>query len=238
MSETPNLICFHHAGGAASSFRLWRQHANAQLPVYAVQLPGRESKVGEPRLTDIDDVVENLLNELRPVLSGPHILFGHSMGGLIAYRLARRRIELGLLPPQALAVAGCAAPHLAAPSIVIDDVSDLQLAEHLCDINGMRPELLRRPEWLGPLLAVVKDDLRICYSHKYQPAPRLPFPIHAFAGDTDPLVSVDNVAAWQEHTSSDFRMTVVRGGHFLVTENNTELRDGVFALTGALVGAA
>lgn len=229
----PKLVCVHHAGGAASAFWQWRRHARPGLDIHAVALPGRESRIAEPRHRDLGELVDSLVGELDRVLAGPHILFGHSMGALIAYHLARRRLELGRRPPEALAVAGYAAPHLASVPIAVDDVSDEELARSLCAIGGLPPELLGRPEWLGPLLAVVKDDLRVCHSHRYTPTAPLPFPVHAFGGVDDPLVTEEQLAGWREHTAAEFTRTMVRGGHFLVTGGNEALRDGVFALVRA-----
>jgi surfactin synthase thioesterase subunit len=229
-TDRPTIVCFHHAGGTASAFRDWQRHAGTEVNIRAVQLPGRESRIAEARHSDLGTLVETLVHELNFLLAGPHVLFGHSMGALVAYHLARRRLELGLRKPEALAVAAYAAPHLANVSIAVEAVSDLDLARYLCDIDGMRPELVRRPEWLGPLLAVVKDDLRVCHSHRYTPASPLPFPVHAFGGVDDPLVTEENLAGWRAHTSVEFSLTMVRGGHFLVTGGSEALREGVFSL--------
>ncbi|SDD96786.1 thioesterase II family protein [Actinokineospora iranica] len=225
------LVCFHHAGGTASVFREWRKHAGPELAVHAVQLPGRESRMGEPRHTDLDTLVEALLPELAPVLAGPHVFFGHSMGALVAYRVAHRRLELGLRAPEALAVASYVAPHLDPVRIAVDEVSDVDLATHLCDIDGLRPELLRRPDWLGPLLAVVKDDLRVCASDRRREIVPLPIPLHAFGGTSDPLVTPAQLAAWREHTTAGFHLVhLPGGGHFLVTQRGSEMRERVFDL--------
>lgn len=231
MSQRPTLVCFHHAGGTASTFRDWRKNAPEDFDIHPVQLPGRESRIAEPRHTDLDTLVESLLPELEAVLAGPHVLFGHSMGALIAYRLAQRRLELGLRDPAALIVAAYVAPHTEPIRLALEQLSDLDLAKTLCDIDGMHPEFLRRPEWLGPLLAVVKDDLRICASHPATAAAPLPIPLHAFGATQDPLVTMEKLAAWSDHTTAEFGLTFLPGGHFMVTAKTSDLRDQVFTLT-------
>ncbi|WP_424187570.1 thioesterase II family protein [Actinokineospora sp. G85] len=235
MTERPTLVCFHHAGGAASVFRTWKQEAD--LPVHAVQLPGRESRIGEPRHTTLTTLVDSLLPELADVLAGPHVLFGHSMGALVAHALTRRRLALGLRPPLALLVAAYVAPHEEPIRLALERMTDLELATTLCDIDGLHPEFLKRPEWLGPLLATVKDDLRVCASHHHGPTAPLPVPIHAFGGTDDPLVAPAKLVSWEAHTTAEFGLTWVPGGHFMVTAKDSTLREDVFALTRRFAGA-
>ncbi|WP_374201888.1 thioesterase II family protein [Actinokineospora sp. PR83] len=94
-SQRPTLVCFHHAGGTASTFRDWRKNAPDDFDIHPVQLPGRESRIAEPRHTDLDTLVESLLPELEPVLASPHVLLDTAWA-LIAYRLTQRSLELGL----------------------------------------------------------------------------------------------------------------------------------------------
>ncbi|HEX9337955.1 MAG TPA: hypothetical protein VF892_18805, partial [Pseudonocardiaceae bacterium] len=111
-------------------------------------------------------------------------------------------------------------------------MSDAELGAALHRIGGIPAELLRRPDWLGPLLAVVRDDILVCNSHRHTDGPALPCPIDVFGGRHDPLVAEGDLRGWAAHTSAGCTVTVLDAGHFLVQEPGSGLRDRVFHRAG------
>src|SRR6266498_628486 len=84
------LFCFAHAGGGAAFFRPWRLSMVPDIDVRAVTLPGRESRVHEPPYRRIEQLLDPLCAALEPHLDRPYALFGHSLGAVLAYEVARR----------------------------------------------------------------------------------------------------------------------------------------------------
>jgi medium-chain acyl-[acyl-carrier-protein] hydrolase len=105
------LFCFPFAGGSAQAFREWRDHLPQSIELCAVQLPGREMRQRETPIASADDIVEALLPALLPLMDRPFILFGHSMGAVIAFELARGLQQEGRPTPECLIVSGRVAPH-------------------------------------------------------------------------------------------------------------------------------
>ncbi|MGK2885308.1 MAG: thioesterase II family protein [Rhodococcus sp. (in: high G+C Gram-positive bacteria)] len=235
VTESPTVLCFHHAGGSASVYRRWSD--SAILDVVPVQLPGRENRRREQRFTDLSALLDLLEIELADVMNKPYVLFGHSMGALVAYRLAVRALEAGRRLPESLVVAAGAPPHVPTLPLPLDSLTDLEIAHALAEFDGLPAVLLDRPEWLGPLLAVVKDDIRVCQSNRVDDTTTLPIPIHAIGGTTDRLVSTASLAQWDRHTSREFSMTTIDGGHFLTTDNSEELFSLVERIVRTTVGS-
>ncbi|WP_051845343.1 thioesterase II family protein [Streptomyces globisporus] len=215
------LFCFHHAGGAASSFSGWQERLGGAVAVVPVQLPGREHRVKEPRLREFARLVEELDEALDPLLDAPYAFYGHSMGGIVAHELTRRRVERGLTPPRQLLVGACPPPHRPHlnDGVPPQRRTDEELTAWMAGLGGL-PELVRRyPEWLRLAVAVLRDDLSLVHSHSSGPdaaaAPDpLPVPIRALAGSSDPLVTPRLAAEWARHTTADFRVFTLAGGHF------------------------
>lgn len=227
MTDSIRLICFHHAGGGSAAFRSLARVLGAQMPVTAVNLPGREARSREPRHSDVYACAAQLAGELGPLLEHPHVLLGYSMGAIIAYTIAQQRIAALRRAPDALIVASYSAPHLPPPTARIDSADNLELATALSEFGGVPAEILARSDWLAALMPLVRDDLRICASYRDRGEPPLPCPIHVFGGDADPLVTRASLAGWRLHTSRPRPVTIFPGGHLL-------FRDPGPALVGAI----
>ncbi|WP_409468110.1 thioesterase II family protein [Streptomyces sp. HC307] len=219
------LFCFHHAGGGASFFASWPARVPPEVDVLPVQLPGREARLRERRFQDAGEVVEALDRDLGSLLDeGPWAAYGHSMGALLAFALAAARLRVGARGPEALFLGAYAAPHRTPTLPAPDRYDDGELARLLVDFGGLAPQFLDREDWLRALLPVVRDDLRICASHRRARLPdpdderaRLPLDVEAFAGTDDPLVDAEAVRAWAWYARG-FRLTTVPGGHFFPRE--------------------
>ncbi|MCW7945641.1 hypothetical protein AAW14_27420 [Streptomyces hygroscopicus] len=203
------------------AFAGWRQRVGPGVAVVPVRLPGRESLRREAPITDADRLLVELTQDLGPLLDGPYGLYGHSLGALVAYRLARHLVETGHRAPALVAVGACPAPHLPSPLLAAGtarNLTDAQLAGLLTDDASVPEALLARRDWLRATLGTLRADLRLAAGLRTaEPAP-LPCPLWAFAGRDDPMVSVAQVAAWERCTSSGFHLRTVAGGHFFVRD--------------------
>ncbi|MFB8775742.1 thioesterase II family protein [Streptomyces broussonetiae] len=219
------LFCFHHAGGGASFYASWAGRVPPGVEVLPVQLPGREARFREPRFSDAGEAVSALGRELAPLLDErPWAAYGHSMGALLAFALAAARLREGGRGPEAVFLGAYAAPHRTPTLPAPDRYGDAELARALVGFGGLDPRFLDRDDWLRALLPIVRDDLRICASHRRAGLPdpddertRLPVRVEAFAGTDDRLVDPAGVRAWGRY-ARDFRMACVPGGHFFPRE--------------------
>ncbi|MGW3424302.1 thioesterase II family protein [Streptomyces phaeochromogenes] len=234
------LLCFPFAGGGASAYARWQCELDARgapVDVLPVRLPGREGRSGEPRFTELAPLVEELDAALDEVLTSPHLLYGHSMGALIAYALIRRRQQRGATLPHAALLAAYRAPHLPPPRIDSEagsgaDASsgtDTDLARALVALGGLPEALLGHPEWLRALLPVVRDDLALCASAGSTGGP-VRVPLHLFAGADDSLVRVPEVTAWRRYAARGCEVRVLPGGHFFLRTHERWLLDEVAPL--------
>ncbi len=224
------LFCFHHAGGAASTFADWQAFLGSSVSVVPIQLPGRENRTREPRLTDMTRLIDVLTQNLGPWLDEPYAFYGHSMGAFIAHALTRRRMATGGRLPDRLMIGAARAPHL--PIVLSDAIrlSDEELGRMLVGFGGMSSTLLRYPEWLAAATAMVRDDLAICETNPYRDTVGVPCPMDLFAGSADTMVLVDQVGEWQRHAGGPSDLHVLPGGHFFVKEQSTALLRKVSAM--------
>jgi surfactin synthase thioesterase subunit len=221
------LFCFHHAGGSGSVFADWQSSLGPDVSVQPVQLPGRERRVREPRITDMARLTEELDRELGPYLDEPCVFYGHSMGGLVAWHLTLRRRATGRRLPEALLVGACNPPHRPPLSARTKGMSRDQLVAWMREMGGISDLVLRYPEWVDAAVSLLRDDLELCDSHPYAdqaaapPAP-LPVPLYGFVGADDPGVGPEAMAGWLRHTEAGGEVFPIPGGHLFFRDYPTQ----------------
>ncbi|NNB91405.1 SDR family NAD(P)-dependent oxidoreductase, partial [Corallococcus exiguus] len=233
------LFCFPYGGGGASLYLDW-----ARLPehieVWPVQLPGRETRIHEPPLHRLDDLLPRLEAALSPHLDLPFAFYGHSLGALLAYLLASRLRAHGRPQPEHLIVGGASAPFLC-PGPFLEG---LQRRFREAGFQGVPDPGTREP--LGPLLDIAMNtaegrvmagrdadfarallpmmlaDLKLMEGYRYQPEPPFAFPITVLHGDADDRITAEASAAWRAVTQGAFHLHVTQGDHFFLRANQAQ----------------
>jgi medium-chain acyl-[acyl-carrier-protein] hydrolase len=210
------LFCFPFAGGGAAIFRTWPDGLRRSVEVCPVELPGRGIRLREPLFTRLSPLVQAIAQALLPRLDKPFAFFGHSLGALVSFELARHlRRQLGLCPVQ-LFVSACRAPQMPDSDRPLHQLPDSVFMEELRRLNGTPEKVLQNAELMQLLLPVVRSDMAIFETHVYSNEDPLDCPISAFGGLQDGKVSHDDLAAWREQTYGSFTLRMFPGNHFFL----------------------
>jgi surfactin synthase thioesterase subunit len=209
------LLAFPYAGAGAAMFRRWVDRLPSTVDVVGVQLPGRQNRSREAPARDLANLVRTIAAEMRTTFSdgAPLVLFGHSLGAVIAFELARHLRRSDGTLPLALVVSGRTPPHLTSGP-PRHGMSDEELIGDLRRLDGIPPEIEGNREFLTLALPSLRADLFLDESYVYVNEPPLDCPILALGGDADPEVSSDDLKAWAIHTRSAFAIRIFEGGHF------------------------
>ncbi|GAB2649147.1 alpha/beta fold hydrolase [Saccharopolyspora gloriosae] len=209
----PRLVCFPHAGGAASYYFPMSKALAPDVEVLAVQYPGRQDRRAEPCLTSVEEIAERALDGLRGwAAEGPLTLFGHSMGASVAFEVARR-LEAGGTPVRALFASGRAAPHRTRNEGV-HALDDQDFVAALTALDGSTTAVLANEELLRMVMPSLRADYRAAETYTYRPGSDVSCPVVALIGADDPKVTADEASAWQERTSGSFELHTFPGAHF------------------------
>jgi medium-chain acyl-[acyl-carrier-protein] hydrolase len=209
------LFCLPYAGGGASVFRSWSKDLPQNLELCAVQLPGRENRVREPPFRHISALIEILTESIKSYLNLPFAIFGHSVGALVAFELARQIRRVYGLSATHLFVASRRAPHLVSQE-AIHRLPDASFIEELRRYDGIPELLLREKELMQLLLPAIRADFAINETYVYSAEEPLECPISVFGGLNDPKVSSDYLTPWREHTRRVFSQHIFPGNHFFL----------------------
>jgi medium-chain acyl-[acyl-carrier-protein] hydrolase len=209
------LFCLPYAGGGASVFRSWSNFLPQDLEVCAVQLPGRENRIREQPFRHISGLIQILTEIIKPYLNLPFALFGHSLGAIVAFELARRIRHAYGLKATHLFVASHIAPHIPSPE-ALHRLPDASFIEELRMYDGIPELLLEEKELMQLLLPTIRADFAINETYVYSDEEPLECPISAFGGLHDPKVSSDYLTPWREHTRGAFNQHILPGNHFFL----------------------
>jgi len=223
---TTSLVCFPHAGGSASFFAPVARSLTPEVDVLALQYPGRQDRRLEPTIESIPELADQLFEVLRGP-SGPGgrrmAFFGHSMGATVAFEVVRRfEGECGVSPALLWASAR-RAPSIPADDRAVHRLDDDGLIAELRRLSGTDSALFADDELLRSLLPAIRGDYKAVEAYDCPAGVSVRCPITAFAGDTDPLTSLEQVSAWRGHTTGDFAVRVFPGGHFYLTARTAEV---------------
>lgn len=216
------LFCVPYAGGGPSMFRTWPAHVSPDVEIWSIHLPGRETRVNEPAIGDLPRLIHALGDAIEPCLDRRYAVFGHSIGALIAFELARELRRRGAPMPAHLFVSACPAPQIA-DTDRISDLPEHDFLNRLQQFNGTPPEVMAHPELMALMVPTLRADFALRDTYRHVSAPPLPCSISAFAGREDANVKVEAIEAWREQTDRQFRVWVLPGDHFFLRDAHTPL---------------
>lgn len=203
-------------------FRTWPAQLPPDVELVAAQLPGRGPRIREAPISRIEPLVEALDQALRPS-PVPFVLFGHSMGGLVAFELCRRLRARGAPPPARLVISGRRAPELPDSFPPPGGLSDEYILDRLRRYGGTPEDVLAEPELVALILPVFRADFSLLSTYRHTPAEPLDIPLTALGGTADEQVSPAQLEAWREHTRGPFSLRLFKGGHFFLHTAEAEV---------------
>lgn len=209
------LFCFPYAGGGASIFRPWLDALPSEVELCGIQFPGREYRLGEPAYARLAPLVQALADAIYPYLDRPFAFYGHSMGALVSFELARQLRRTHDKYPVCLYLAAYRAPHLPNPNIKIYHLP-LEVFKVVLRADGIPEMILQNEELMKAMLPTLRADFELCDTYEYREEPPLECPFAIFGGLDDVRVRAADLEAWPVHSSTTCSLSMLPGSHFFL----------------------
>jgi medium-chain acyl-[acyl-carrier-protein] hydrolase len=218
------LYCFGHAGAGNSAFFAWPDELPAEIEVHAAQFPGRERRRSESPFTDLAKVKGALAGHICRGFGVPFALYGHSLGSLIAFEVARELRRRGAPAPVHLMAGAIAAPQIRRFRPAVSQLPAEELLTQIEQRYGGLPEVIRRDAELRAMFVpILRADFTILDNYIYRDEPPLDCPITAYGGAGDLTISAEELDGWREQSNCTFVRRMFAGGHFFPQTHRAEL---------------
>jgi medium-chain acyl-[acyl-carrier-protein] hydrolase len=236
-SPALRLFCVPFAGVGPSVFTGWSQNLPTAIETLYVHLPGRESRLREASVRDVFGLAQGITDAIAPFSDQPFAVFGHSLGALIAFEVARTLRQRALPAPVRLFASACRAPHLPYPFQPLHSLDEDDLLRHVNErYDGSVPaEVLESAELRNLLVPALRADFAALETYQHGAQRPLECPITVFGGRHDRTLAKAALEAWSVHTSREFRLRLVEGGHFYLQSARQQLIGDISEDVGAVL---
>ncbi|WJG11197.1 alpha/beta fold hydrolase [Aliiglaciecola sp. LCG003] len=224
------LFCFSYAGGNGSTFISLNDRLPEEVELNVVQLPGHGARFSETLHSDMDDLVAGMLVEFKKELNCPYVLFGHSLGSMIATELMYQCHKAGFSLPQYFIASGCRSPKLKSRKGAIHELPDEAFKSVLKKLNGTPDLLLENPDLMDLFLPLLRADFKLSNDYQFKHEHRFNCKASIFGGQDDIDVGLDDLNAWQQMFSLKAKIELFPGDHFFIESVKSMVWDQVIKL--------
>jgi medium-chain acyl-[acyl-carrier-protein] hydrolase len=179
--------------------------------------------LSEPPFVSLPPLVGAVAEAMPPLLDGPFAFFGHSMGAIIAFELARYLRRAYGREPHALFASGRRAPHVPDTDPDTYDLPHDEFIEELRRIDGTPTEVLEHAELMELMIPLLRADFQLVQTYEYIEGDPLQCPIFAYGGLQDGEETRELMSRWKEQTISRFKLHMLPGDHFFLRSSQTLL---------------
>ncbi|MBT2762677.1 thioesterase domain-containing protein [Paenibacillus sp. ISL-20] len=213
------LFCIPYAGASANIFLRWKRLLPEWIELIPIELSGRGNRFGEPLYSSINEAVNDIFSFLQnDIDSRPYAIFGHSLGGLIAYELCHKIKNMGFPSPVHLFISGKKAPGVKADQAPISNLPEEQFLNELIKYKGAHVNVFEHEELMELFQPILRSDFRLAELYTHSDQPKLDIDMSILYGSNDDYKYYE-LSGWKDYTSKAFKVTILPGDHFFIIHN-------------------
>ncbi|MES0174007.1 alpha/beta fold hydrolase [Mesorhizobium sp. M0006] len=218
------IICFPHGGGSVQSFRTWSNYLPEDVELICLDLPGRGKRSAETAIRSMDGLVPMVAEELREYSDRPFIFFGHSVGALVAYEIARSLEKAGRPSPFHVVVSAHPSADVPTDEPPMYSYADDTLTDVVRSLGLVPKEALANQELLHNfILPPMRADFELAETYDRKLPTPLDAAITAMGGVQDETITANDLDEWRRLTTSRFARIMFDSDHFYTHSMTAEV---------------
>lgn len=221
------LFCLPYAGGSAAVYMKWKNKLNDAISLIPIELAGRGKRFNEPYYNSFDGALDDTYMEVCSQLNDTDhfMIYGHSMGSLLAYEIAHKLKENLNKEPIHIFLSGRYPPHISKDRRLFL-LPDDELIKTIFEYGGTPRELIEDEELLSLFLPIIRADYRMMSTYEYIERPgKLDCNISVMNGIDDKDILDFECIRWSDYTNGKCTFYEFDGGHFFINDKSEEIID-------------
>lgn len=214
-----DLFLFPFAGGMAQYYLQWKRFISPDINFIPVELPGRGKLSSRPLISSFTEMVtfctEHILGTSK---TGSIVLYGHSLGSILAYDVAKRLETKHYKVPRAIFLSGHNPPHVEKEEKV-SQLNDQDFVNKLRQYGGISEEVVNNGELLEYVLPIIRSDIKALENRRAAPLYPLSAKLFYFESSEDSEISSEHTALWSKYTRAGFKNFNFPGDHFFINDH-------------------
>lgn len=221
--ELNRVFLFPYAGGGISSFKNWQSNFENTELIYA-QYPGRQRKISEDPLNNLEKLISNLYDNIKPLINDniEYYFFGHSFGTKVAYELALKIQRNNLKLPSGIILSAGKAPCYKEENPIYN-LDNNQFLQKLNRFSSIPEELLSNMDIMKLFIPMIKADFEMDEKYFKKDIIKINCPIISFMGREDKEMKLEELIRWKDYTSKSFNYKIINGGHMFINTNTQKV---------------
>jgi surfactin synthase thioesterase subunit len=225
MNEIIKIITIPYAGGNRYSFNRMKKYISKKFDLISLEYPGRGDRTGEILISDMTLIVQDLINKLKSSIDTDfsYVLFGHSMGGIVAFEMCHQMQKMGMRLPDFLLITGTSGPSSKSRSKrKWHSLPSAELRELLNELNEGELSVFDNKDLFDYMEPIIRNDFHAISNYRYEKKEKLNIPIMVITGDRE-LITSSDVRLWESETKLPVEFHELPGGHFFIFDNSEKI---------------
>jgi len=226
--EKIKMLCLPYAGAASSCYYKWRYYLDSYIEIIPVELAGHGKRFGEPFYGNFQQAINDIVQIIqREISNEKYVIFGHSMGSILAYESVLRLKDLGRCLPIHIILSGRTPPNINTDIKEIYQTSDQKLLEQLMEMGGTSAEVINNHEIIEMFLPIIRADYKLLAEYIYDEQRIVDCDISVFYGKEDPNTNYYDIKKWDNFTRGHCHYYDFPGNHFFINKYINEVTETI-----------
>ena len=217
-------VFISYAGGNAGFFEPLIKKFHDQIDCTAIEYTARGSRKKELPYSSFDEMTEDISDKINQRLDSCNdiIIFGYSMGSLVAYEILAN--EMLIKKPKLLIVAAHYAPTRSSVEETLSNLSDEDLVKQMLKFSPMNRQVFSDKRFWPLILPQIRNDYRLLESYDFDKTKKkLDVDLKVLYSKND--IPFQLISEWKEMSLKDTHFYEFEGDHFFLKNNEERIAD-------------